>query len=77
MYGFGYGHGMFFGGMFMWMIFLIIACFILVSFFRGRSCCSGTTDKDSETPEQILKKRLAKGEITEEEYNKTLEVLRK
>ncbi|OGP89887.1 MAG: hypothetical protein A2031_04335 [Deltaproteobacteria bacterium RBG_19FT_COMBO_43_11] len=63
-YGFGYG------GMFMWLIFLIVlgvAIYFIVQALKGKNVVGGTQD----TPLDILKKRYAKGEITKEEFDRT------
>lgn len=62
----GYGYG----GMFMWLIFLILAGVIIYFVFersrRGRTP-DGTT---GESPIDIIKRRYAAGEITKEEYDR-------
>ncbi|HPS58729.1 MAG TPA: SHOCT domain-containing protein [Spirochaetota bacterium] len=67
-YGPGWHRGMFFGGgMFMWIFNILIlgvVIFLAVRFFRHGSF-SGA---GNETALDILKKRLAKGEITKDEY---------
>jgi putative membrane protein len=60
-YGFGYG------GMFMWIIFLIIIG-LLIYFMVQAQKTKGRTLTQNESPLDILKKRYAKGEITKEEY---------
>jgi putative membrane protein len=63
-YGFGYG------GMFMWLIFLIVlgvAIYFIVQALKGKNVVGGTQDM----PLDILKKRYAKGEITKEEFDRT------
>ncbi len=62
-YGFGYG------GMFMWIIFLIVIG-LLVYFIVQAQKSKGQTSSQSETHLDILKKRYAKGEITKEEYDR-------
>ncbi len=62
-YGFGYG------GMFMWIIFLIllgVAIYFIVQTVKNKNI-SGDVQ---ETPLSILKKRYAKGEITKEEFDR-------
>ena len=44
---------------------------------RLREVASGTTRPLDETPEQILKRRYARGEIEREEYQRRLEDLRR
>jgi putative membrane protein len=60
-YGFGYG------GMFMWIIFLIVIGF-LIYFIAQTQKTKGQTSIQNESPLDILKRRYAKGEITKEEY---------
>jgi putative membrane protein len=61
----GYG-----GGMFMWML-LIIILGVLVVYWAARSAKSkGPMDTSVESPIDILKKRYAKGEVTSDEYEK-------
>jgi putative membrane protein len=62
-YGFGYG------GMFMWLIFLIVLG-VAVYFIIQTSKSKNVTDEAQETPLDILKKRYAKGEITKEEFDR-------
>jgi putative membrane protein len=60
-YGFGYG------GMFMWMIFLIVlvvAIYFVVQALKSKNIAGQAQDK----PLDILKRRYAKGEITKEEF---------
>ncbi len=63
------GSGMFFGGGFMWLIWiLVIAGIVLAVVFlvRGGEGASGS----SESALDILKKRYARGEIDEQEYER-------
>lgn len=58
-----------YGGMFMWIIFLIIigvAVYLIIQKTKTKNI-SGTSQ---ETPLDILKRRYAKGEITKEEYDR-------
>jgi putative membrane protein len=64
-YGFGYGYG----GMFMWIIFLIVIGF-LVYFMVQAQKTKGSMPTQNESPLDILKRRYAKGDITSEEYEK-------
>ncbi len=61
---FGYGYG----GMFMWIIFLIMVG-LLIYFVVQTQKTKGPTIP-GESPVDILKRRYAKGEITKEEYEK-------
>lgn len=60
-YGFGYG------GMFMWIIFLIVVGFLIYFIVRSRRI-DNRIPEQGESPLDILKRRYAKGEITKEEY---------
>lgn len=62
-YGFGYG------GMFMWIIFLIVIG-LLIYFILQAQKTKGERSEQTEKPLDILKKRYAKGEITKEEYER-------
>lgn len=58
-----------FGGIFMWIIFLIVigvAVYLVVQATKSK----GPESPYRETPREILKKRYAKGEITKEEFDK-------
>jgi putative membrane protein len=61
-YGFGYG------GMFMWVLFLIIVGFLI--YFVVQAQKSKNQAIQPESPLDILRRRYAKGEITGEEYEK-------
>ena len=62
-YGFGYG------GMFMWIIFLIVIGLLIYFFLQTRKT-KGRTPIQNESHLDILKKRYAKGEIAKEEYER-------
>ena len=62
-YGFGYG------GMFMWIIFLIVIG-LLIYFMVQAQKTKGYTPTQNESPLDILKRRYAKGEIAREEYER-------
>jgi putative membrane protein len=62
-YGFGYG------GMFMWIIFLIVIG-LLVYFFIQTQKTKGQTTIQGESYLDILKKRYAKGEINKEDFDR-------
>ena len=63
------GHG-FFGGGFMWLLWLLLIFAVVYVFANlvGRGNSSPPEYKD--TPLDILKKRYARGEIDEEEYER-------
>jgi len=62
-YGFGYG------GMFMWLIFLIVLG-VAIYFIIQASKSKDVAGQVQDTPLDILKKRYAKGEITKEEFDR-------
>jgi len=67
----GWGHMMDYGvgGIFMWIIFLIVigvAAYLVVQATKSK----GLESPFRETPMEILKKRYAKGEITKEEFER-------
>jgi putative membrane protein len=62
-YGFGYG------GMFMWIIFLIVIG-LLIYFIIQSQKTKGHAPTQNESPLDTLKKRYAKGEIAREEYER-------
>ena len=63
------GSGMFFGGGFMWLIWiLVIVGIVLAVVFLVRGGEGTSTRSDSAL--DILKKRYARGEIDEEEYER-------
>lgn len=64
-----YGYGCGFGGMFMWILFVIIMG-VLAYFIIQNSKAKNSGGITQETPLDILKKRYAKGEITKEEYDR-------
>jgi len=61
-YGFGYG------GIFMWLIFLIVLG--VVVYFIVQASKKNVNGEVQETSLDILKKRYAKGEITKEEFDR-------
>lgn len=62
-------HGFGYGGMFMWIIFLIVIG-LLLYFFVQTQKNKGQTPTENEGPLDILKKRYAKGEINKEDYDR-------
>ena len=69
----GWGHmmnnGFGYGGMFMWIIILIVIG-VGIYFVVQAQKTKGQTPTQKESPLDILKMRLAKGEIAREEYEK-------
>ena len=63
------------GWMWLWWITGIVVLVLLVRLVAGST--SGVSRRDDETPEQILKRRYAKGEIDSEEYQHRLTDLRR
>jgi len=67
MHGFGnFGFGMGFGWIFMIIFWGIVIYLVLALFSKNRT--DATDSKKEETAEEILKKRFARGEISEEEF---------
>ena len=62
-YGFGYG------GMFMWILFLIILG-VAIYFIVQSTKSKNVSGQSQETPLDVIKKRYAKGEITKEEFDR-------
>ncbi len=69
----GWGHMMHYrfgyGGMFMWIIFLIVIG-LLIYFMVQAQKMKGQTPTQNESPLDILKRRYAKGDISREEYER-------
>ena len=60
--------GYWFGGFFMWIVFIVIIALVVYLIIRAKR----PQDEDalmSETPLHILKKRYARGEISKEEFD--------
>lgn len=66
-YGWGHMMGPGFGGMFMWILFLV--AIILIVYFLVRASKEGRIGSPRETPLYLLRKRYAKGEITKEQFD--------
>ena len=60
------GH-MFYGGGFMWIFWILLIIAIVYIF---QNIAKGNSSSENETPLEILKKRYARGEIDEEEYER-------
>ena len=68
----GWGHMMGYGGyggMFMWLILILIAGAIIYIVFNRKSGTGIPGDSSRESPVEILKRRYANGEISKEEFN--------
>lgn len=62
-YGFGYG------GVFMWIIFLIVIGLLIYFFVQARKV-KDQTPAQNESPMEILKRRYANGEINKEDFDR-------
>ena len=62
----GYGYG----GMFMWLIWIIIGGLIIYSIIYLSKSDKNPKDSSTERPIEILKRRYARGEIDKEEYDR-------
>jgi len=63
------------GWMVLWWAVGILVLVLLVRLVAGS--LGGSAPRSDETPEQILKRRYAKGEIEREEYQRRLEDVRR
>ena len=63
------------GWMWLWWILPIVAIAVVIWFMANASRRSGNGAGSHESPEQILKRRYAKGEIDRDTYERTLEDL--
>lgn len=59
----------------MWIIWIIIV--VLVIWFIARGAGGGAAIQMGESPEQILKRRYASGEINREDYERMLNDIRR
>jgi len=59
-----------YGGMFMWMVFIIILVAVAVYWLVRETRPKADHRLSGETPLDILKRRYAKGEITKDEFEK-------
>lgn len=62
------GHGVFFGGGFMWLFWILIVAAVVFLFLSITKGGNNNTEIDRERPLEILQKRYARGEIEKEEY---------
>lgn len=62
----GYGG---FGGMFMWLIWILVAGVIIYFIFNRSKFSSKNDNSATESPMDILKKRYARGEISKQQYD--------
>ena len=71
-----FGMGMMGGGIFMiiFWVLLIIVVIYLIKFLAGGSSLGGAKP---ESPQDILKKRFARGEMSQKEFEEAIAVLRK
>jgi putative membrane protein len=70
-FGMGFGGGMF---MILFWVLIILGVVYLVKMLLGGG--SGT-EKKSETAREVLEKRFARGEISKEEFEDAIEVLKR
>jgi putative membrane protein len=71
-YGMGYGYGGIF--MILFWVFIIIGAVYVVKILAGNA---SSGKEKFESPEEVLKKRFAKGEMIKEEFEAAMEVLKK
>jgi putative membrane protein len=76
MHGYGYGMGLWSGLGFgwLWMVLLLVGIVAAVAWVARRS---PATDARPGSPEEALKQRLARGEISTSEYRELLDELRR
>ncbi len=73
MYGWGYGWGM----GWMMVLWLVIPIVVLVLLVWALAAFPRTPVREGESPELILKRRYAKGDIDRDEYQRRLDDLRR
>jgi putative membrane protein len=69
----GWGHMMGYGGyggIFMWLILILIAGVIIYFVVNGSKRPANPADSTKESPMEILKRRYASGEISKEEFDR-------
>lgn len=69
----GFGHMM--GGGFMFWIFMLLIVFLIFSFFKNNQNNNNSQPKKDDALE-ILEKRFANSEISEEEYHSKRKILK-
>jgi len=71
-----YGMGFGYGGIYMIIFwgFVVVAIFYLLKTMAGNP---SSANPKPESAEEVLAKRFAKGEMTKEEFEETMEVLKK
>jgi putative membrane protein len=62
---------------FMWLSWVLLVVFIAWVVLRWAPARGNAAGVDQESPEQILKRRYARGEIDKEEYDRRLNDLRR
>ena len=77
MMGYGMGFGMCWVGIILQFILIIAIVYFLVSFFRRADILEKKGSVPTNDAQDIVRERFAKGEITEEEYERMLKVLSK
>jgi len=65
-----------FGGGFMWILWILIIVFIIWA-VKSTVMTNSSGQSNDETPQDILKKRFARGEIDEAEYERRRKELQK
>jgi uncharacterized membrane protein len=70
-------HAHFWGGFFFLPFFILLLTLLVFKLFWFRRGWRGGWDNEAFRPDNILKRRLASGEITEAEYQRLKETLSK
>ena len=77
MMGYGMGFGMCWVGMIVQFVLIIAIVYFFVGFFRRTDILEKKGSLPTNDAQDIIRERFAKGEITEEEYERMLKVLSK